>query len=69
MVEVFKTNITNHVAAYALRMELLLHFPHYSVSFDLEDCDRILRLKGDGISANDIIGFLADRGHECEVLE
>lgn len=70
MVEVFKTNISrNHQAE---RMVLLLRkaFPVYQVNFDLEDCDKILRVKTRNIDVNpeNIIQIFADYGFHCEVL-
>ena len=37
-------------------------------NFDLEDCDRILRVEGDGFSVDLIILFLQNKGHHCEIL-
>lgn len=68
-VEVFKTNIPGHNAARSLAAELATYYPHLSVSFDLEDCDKILRLKGEAIHAAEIISFVSRRGFTCEVLE
>jgi len=45
MVEVFKTNVTADADAQLLIAELNKAFPYYKVNFDLDDCDRILRVK------------------------
>lgn len=45
MVEVFKTNVTKPADADMLISELHNAFPFYKVNFDLDDCDRILRVK------------------------
>lgn len=45
-IEVFKTNISSTSEATRLKAALLLHFPECSINFDLEDCDRILRMDG-----------------------
>jgi hypothetical protein len=68
-VEVFKTNITNEITAIRLVSELQQMFPLVTASFDLEDCDNILRLSGDRICPPDIVAFLTRRGFICEVLE
>lgn len=45
-IEVFKTNIKNPKQANFLKSELLKIFCDLKVDFDLEDCDRILRVEG-----------------------
>lgn len=69
MVEVFKTNISDKVIADALTHELQRLFPGTSVNFDLDDCDRILRVAGHGIIAGNIVDVLSRRGHFCEILD
>jgi len=44
MIEVFKTDIVNSFDAYRILRLLHTAFPGYNVNFDLEDCDRILRI-------------------------
>ena len=69
MVEVFKTNIEDKLVADTLAHELRGLFPGSAVNFDLEDCDRILRVAGAGIAAEDVAAVLLRSGHRCEVLE
>lgn len=69
MVEVFKTNITNTTTADSLIAELQQLFPHTVINFDLEDCDNILRIKGDSIHPPHVIAHLSGRGYACEVLD
>ncbi len=69
MIEVFRTNITNHEIASEIVSELQCRFPLSLVNFDLEDCDRILRIKGDGIKPQGIIDLLGGKGYLCEALE
>lgn len=70
MVEVFKTNIIN--ASEAEHLLFLLHqsYPQYSANFDLEDCDKILRVESwtSAISHGAIIKIVADSGYYAEVL-
>jgi hypothetical protein len=70
MVEVFKTDV--HDPGYALLIQQLLQtvFVGFEVSFDLEDCDKILRVKSDHqlIKALDLIDFLEQMGVRAEVL-
>jgi len=44
MIEVFKTDVVNSFDAYRILRLLHTAFPGYSANFDLEDCDRILRI-------------------------
>lgn len=50
MVEIFKTNVNNKRLAKILLNALHNHFPACSFNFDLDDCDRILRVQGEDIS-------------------
>ena len=68
MIEVFKTNITNHETAERIKAGLQHLFPSMIVNFDLEDCDKVLRVKCDVIDNHSIIAHLADNGFICEVL-
>ena len=71
MVEVFKTNVADPRQAQALVDEIQSEFTQYAANFDLDDCDRILRVEthGNSIENIDIIGLLNSRGWGCEVLE
>lgn len=45
MVEIFRTNIENKIDAEIVINYLKTNLPHTIINFDLEDCDRILRVK------------------------
>jgi hypothetical protein len=70
MVEVFKTNVTDTSNAKKVKQHLKIFFPDYEASFDLEDCDRILRIQSsNGIVQSDkIIRLLNDFGFVAQVL-
>lgn len=68
MVEVFKTNVSEAGEAEGLISLLLMHFPDSEINFDLEDCDKILRIKNHWVSPGDVIPLLLGRGYHCEVL-
>jgi hypothetical protein len=68
MVEVFKTNVQEPGASTMLIRKLLVQFPQNRINFDLEDCDRILRIEGQEIFPGAIMGILAESGYHCEVL-
>jgi len=69
MVEVFKTSVYHKNDATRLLAVLLKEFPLYKINFDLEDCDKILRVEGEILSSDKIIGLLNAKGHECLVLD
>ncbi len=70
MVEVFKTNVDNRDHAQWLVALIHKRFPHYQANFDLEDCDKILRVKSlkDIICPASLISVLKDLGFYAEVL-
>ncbi|CAG5017471.1 hypothetical protein DYBT9275_05779 [Dyadobacter sp. CECT 9275] len=70
MVEVFKTNVMNQRQAELILHQIHLFFSYHSVNFDLEDCDKILRiqtLRGT-INASAVIGILNNSGFRAELL-
>jgi hypothetical protein len=70
MVEVFKTNVTSNQQAQHLVDLLEDYFAGYKVNFDLEDCDRILRVEApsDPVEPQSLISLLKDMGVRAEVL-
>lgn len=69
MIEIFKTNVENVIQAETLLALLHHHFSFSEISFDIDDCDRILRFKGGEFCSLKIIQLLANNGFECEILE
>lgn len=69
MVEVFKTNVKDKSAADEIKNELLQIYPSGIIDFDLEDCDKILRVESDLFVVKCITDVLLQRGFICEVLE
>ena len=70
MVEVFKTTVNQCETAHMLVDEIQKAFKGYHVNFDLEDCDRILRVEyhGGRIQPSALIHFLKTCGVDAEVL-
>ncbi|SRR6266480_3167019 len=70
MVEVFKTNVTDRLHAAMLIEQIHKTFVGYTANFDLEDCDRILRVKCTKgfIESSPIIDLLNYFGFTAEVL-
>jgi hypothetical protein len=69
MIEVFKTNVQNKKECKPLIRRLKKVLPGGYINFDLEDCDKILRIDSPGFSADDIIRLLQEYGHRCEILD
>ncbi|MEO8823520.1 MAG: hypothetical protein ABI366_08080 [Ginsengibacter sp.] len=68
MVEVFKTNVHEVEKSNIIFQKLQKHFPGNQINFDLEDCDKILRVEGTNILSEKIIEMLKEEGHSCEIL-
>ena len=71
MIEVFKTNVEDPNEAVWLIGQITKIFSDYLINFDLEDCDRILRVKCEkgAIDSEAIIVLLNTSGYAAEVLE
>ena len=68
MVEVFKTNVQEATEADKLTQKLLEHSSDYSIHFDLEDCDKILRIEAGRVCPESIVSLLNNFGFMCQVL-
>lgn len=68
MVEVFKTNVEQVDQSQWLINQIIYHIPDVVVNFDLEDCDKILRVEAENISDRTIIDLLNKFGFLAEVL-
>ena len=55
MVEIFRTNVENKNDAEMAINYLKTNLPHTIINFDLEDCDRILRVEN--IIINEVYEF------------
>lgn len=68
MIEVFKTNVQEMEQSKMIVGKLLEHFPNSTINFDLEDCDKVLRINAVSISNHHIIELLNSYGYHCEPL-
>ena len=70
MVEIFRNNVNSENKAKKIVDAVHSNFQHYRVNFDLEDCDRILRVENtnDRPNMSKILQFLKRLGLEIEVL-
>lgn len=69
MVEIFKTSIEKQKHAIMILQVLSQQFPLFKMNFDLDDCDRILRVEGINIAPEKIIEVLNSSGYHCQLLE
>lgn len=67
MIEIFKTNVREECKNDLLKI-LSENFPHFTFNFDLEDCDKILRVKGAVICTVAIAAFVREQDFICEVI-
>lgn len=69
MIEVFKTDIKNKAKANTIIKALKLCFPASDFNFDLNDCDKILRIDSNQNITSGVVEVLNSQGFICEVLE
>ena len=68
MVEIFKTNVHDILQAEKIIALLNDNFPDFMINFDLHDCDKILRVKGEFIPVDEIVDLVSANGFHCSVL-
>jgi hypothetical protein len=69
VVEVFKTNVTTKNDAKKIISALQVFLPLAKINFDLEDCDKILRIESSFIDIEKVILLLNKSKFQCESLE
>ncbi len=70
MVEVFKTNVKDCDHATMLLEQIKKNLAGYNANFDLDDCDKILRVQSETvfIQSSSLINLLKEFGFDAEVL-
>ncbi|PIQ49131.1 MAG: hypothetical protein COW03_06220 [Cytophagales bacterium CG12_big_fil_rev_8_21_14_0_65_40_12] len=70
MIEVFATNIDSWSKARKVLNQIREAYPDYLANFDLEDCDKILRIETQGIKIDtkSIIRLLNEMNNEALLL-
>jgi len=68
MVEIFKTNITDVIESEHIKSLLLDVFSFSNIHFDLEDCDKILRIDHPKINNDEVIELLKKHDYNCQVI-
>ncbi|MEP6931734.1 MAG: hypothetical protein ABI850_17050 [Flavobacterium sp.] len=69
IVEVFKTNVQRESEKNYVTAIIQSQFPDYKINFDLEDCDKILRVEGPELEPKNIIDYVNCLGYICVPLE
>jgi hypothetical protein len=69
MLEVFKSNITKKKQAKEFKKECLTKCPDYLIAFDLEDCDKIIRIEGENLNIKDIMEIAHGLNIALQILE
>lgn len=68
MIEIFKTDIKEPSDKELIADKLLGCLPFSKIDFDLEDCDKILRIESKFIDVPKVIQLLNENKFKCEVL-
>lgn len=68
VIEVFRTNVNDVDQAQSIRAELLKAIPSSKINFDLQDCDKILRVESSSIDLALVTDIVTSCGYFCEVL-
>ncbi|MEP2669758.1 MAG: hypothetical protein ABJH04_12220 [Cyclobacteriaceae bacterium] len=71
VVEVFKTNVDNDDIALQIITALQRIFPTYRINFDLDDCDKILRVESatGQVNTEELISLVKEEKVNIEILE
>jgi hypothetical protein len=69
MVEVFKTNVQEYAVAQQLAALLRNHFPGSKINFDLDDCDKVLRIEGRYLKTEKVMTLVKEKGFLCVALD
>ncbi|WP_347050625.1 hypothetical protein [Flavobacterium olei] len=69
IVEVFKTNVYKESQKEDVMAIIQTKFPDYKINFDLEDCDKILRVEGKDLKCEPIMDYVHCLGFTCVRLE
>ncbi|MCZ8215298.1 MAG: hypothetical protein O9262_03620, partial [Cyclobacteriaceae bacterium] len=63
VIEIFKTSINSQQAATLVKYVLSDKYPDAKINFDLEDCDRILRIENKVICVEEVTAIVNTLGH------
>lgn len=66
--EIFKTNVADENLAKLLIIYLQKIIPDFFINFDLEDVDKVLKIRGNRNVTNLVVNLLKDQGIDCQPL-
>ena len=69
VVEIFKTNVQKESDRDYILASIKNQFPDYKINFDLEDCDKILRVEGVDLQHDNVVDYVSRLGYTCVRLE
>lgn len=69
VVEIFKTNVQKESDRDYVVTMMQKQFPECKINFDLEDCDKILRVEGFDLQCDSVVSHVAGLGYTCVRLE
>ncbi|RYJ39710.1 hypothetical protein NU08_1379 [Flavobacterium anhuiense] len=69
IVEIFKTNVQEESDRDYIITVIQNQFPDYKINFDLEDCDKILRVEGVDLQYDNVVDYVNRLGYTCVRLE
>ncbi|GIZ07616.1 hypothetical protein [Flavobacterium sp. UMI-01] len=69
--ELFKTDVLELPCAMMILQEIKIKYPYLTCNFDLEDCDKILRIVSTSLPINihEIILLVTHYNHSIEVMD
>lgn len=68
MVHVFKTSVVSKEQVQTVGSFLNILLPSEEWNFDLEDCDKILRVETEEVAPETVITILTSQGFYCDEL-
>ena len=67
-VEIFKTHIQHPKQAEKICMKLSAAFPGSKINFDLDDCDKILRIESSHINVEAVLSVMKNLRFYCTLI-
>lgn len=69
MITLFRTNIRSREQAEQVIVSLSLNYPNAKVTIDLDDSDRVLKLRAKFANTESVVGIVSRMGFDCSELD